>query len=240
METVLITGANRGIGLELTRQYARRDNILVFATCRDPEDATELQDRAKLRGDKLVVIPLDVTDSDAIQRTVETVRQHTDTLDMLLNNAGIDLDGREQSFEGITPEAMRKVYEINTIAPLMMVRAFAELLKKSSAAKNCQARVVNFSSEMGSITDRNYGDNYAYCASKAALNMTTRGLAVDLRGDGIICIALDPGWVRTDMGGSSATLKPAESVGGILNVVDHLSEKDSGRFLRWNGETLPW
>jgi NAD(P)-dependent dehydrogenase (short-subunit alcohol dehydrogenase family) len=240
MKSVLITGTNRGIGLELTRQYAQRDDVLVFAACRHPEEAAELQELAKLKNGKIVIVPLDVTNAEAIKQAVETVSQQAGKLDILLNNAGVDLPGREQSFEGITPEAMRSVYEINTIAPLMMTLAFTDLLKKSSRAQNRQARVVNFTSEMGSITQRDYGDNYAYCASKAALNMTTRGLAVDLRGENIICIALDPGWVKTDMGGGAAPLKPEEAVSGILSVVDQLSEKDSGTFLQWNGGTLPW
>jgi NAD(P)-dependent dehydrogenase (short-subunit alcohol dehydrogenase family) len=240
MEYVFITGTNRGIGLELTRQFAQRDEVLVFAACRHPDEANDLQELARLRNGKITVIPLDVTDSEAIQQAVETVRQQTDRLDVLLNNAGIDLPAREQSFEGITPEAMRSVYEINTIAPLMITRVFADLLKKSSETQSRQARVVNFASEMGSITQRDYGDYYAYCASKAALNMTTRGLAIDMRGDKVICIALDPGWVKTDMGGDAAPLNPEDAVTGILKVVDQLSESDSGTFLQWNGETLPW
>lgn len=231
---ILITGANRGIGFELTRQYALRENLRIFAACRHPDAASELQ-RLAQQHSGIIPLPLDVTDHESIRQAARIVSQQTDTLDLLINNAGIDLPETEQALQNITPEAMQRVYAVNTIAPLIMAQAFAVFLSRSR--RPC---LINITSEMASISDRDYGGAYAYCASKAALNMTTRGLAVDLGRQGIICIALDPGWVQTDMGGTRAPLTPAESVSGMVSVIDQLSPEHNGSYLRWDGSTLSW
>jgi NAD(P)-dependent dehydrogenase (short-subunit alcohol dehydrogenase family) len=229
MERVFITGASRGIGLELTRQYAARGEIQVFAAVRNPQKAGALQ---ALPG-KIEIVPLEVTDAQSIRDAVRLVSQKTDSLDILINNAGIEPEG--QSFERITPETMLYTYMVNSVAPLMISKAFVDLL-----AKGNNPRLINISSEMGSIEARDYGGSYAYCASKAALNMITRGLAADLRSRKISAVVLDPGWVQTDMGGRSASLKPEESVRGILKVIDGLSMKQSSSFLRWDGGSHEW
>ena len=149
----------------------------------------------------------------------------------MINNAGVDNDN--QSLEHITADLMMETYAINTVAPLMITKAFLPLLKSGS-------KLVHISTEMASLADRTYGGNYAYCSSKVALNMMMRGLASDLRSRGIITIALDPGWTRTDMGGQSAYLSPEESAEGIFGVIDGLTMQDNGRFLAYDGSEHRW
>lgn len=222
---VLITGANRGIGLELVRQYALRDDVTVFAACRRTSDELEA-----LASDRVIIVPLDVTDAESIQQSVNCVMGH---LDVLINNAGINRPN--QALSVIQPETMLEIFNVNTVAPLMVTRAYLDLLKKSE-----NPRLVNISSSMGSLDDRTYGGSYAYSTSKAALNMVTRGLAADLRSTGITVLTLDPGWVQTDMGGDGAPLTPPESALGIIKVIDGLTAKDSGTFLRWDGSVHAW
>lgn len=235
MESIFITGANRGIGLELVRQYLQRDQTRVFAAARQPDQAEALQALVRGAGERLVLIPLEVTDDAQRQQAVARVSAHTDRLDVLINNAAINPPGRTQTLEHIEAAAFLQVLHVNTVAPLLIAQAFSGLLENAP-----RPRLVNLSSEMGSLTERTYGGDYAYCTSKAALNMVTRGLAADLRRYKIISIALDPGWVQTDMGGSGATLTPTESVRGITRVIDGLSSKDNGSYLRWDGSRLPW
>lgn len=229
MEKILITGASRGIGLELVRQYAARGDAQVFAAVRNPLTANVL----KALAGQIELVPLEVTDAALVDKAVQLVRDKTDALDVLINNAGIEPEG--QSFDQITPETMLQTYTVNSVAPLMIAKAFVDLL-----AKGNNPRLINISSEMGSIEARDYGGSYAYCASKAALNMITRGLAADLRSRKICAVALDPGWVQTDMGGRSASLKPEQSVRGMLKVIDGLTIKQSGSFLRWDDGTHQW
>lgn len=225
---VVITGANRGIGLELVRQYAQLTDVTVFAACR--QTSPELQ---ALESDRVIIIPMEVTDPESIHQAVALIQAQVSGVDALINNAGINPDG--QRLDSIEPEMMLEVYNVNTVAPLMLVKAFLELLKGGAAA-----RIVNISSSMGSLEDRTYGGSYAYCASKAALNMVSRGLAADLRTYGMIVLALDPGWVQTDMGGRGATLTPEQSARGIIKVIFGLKSEHNGAFLRWDGSTHAW
>ena len=130
---------------------------------------------------------------------------------------------------------MRQVFEVNTLAPLMLTQAFLPLLRKAQSAK-----IIYTSSDMASLTDHTYGGSNAYCISKAGLNMLMRGAAAEFKSDGIIAIALDLGWVKTDMGGPHAALSPDESVRGIIRVVDGLTMQDSGQFWRWDGQHNAW
>lgn len=235
MERILITGTNRGIGLELARQYVIQEKARVFAICRKPDEAAELQKIAAAHPDQLTILPLDVTDSSAIKATAAIVSQQTDALDLLINNAAINPPGRFQTIETLTAEVFLFMLHVNTVAPFIMVQNFADLLSRGN-----NPRIVNISSDMGSITDRYYDGDHGYGTSKAALNMLTRGMARDLRHRKITVISLDPGWVQTDMGSPDADLTPAESVQGIRQVVNHLTIKDSGTYRRWNGDSLPW
>ncbi|HEX2619456.1 MAG TPA: SDR family oxidoreductase [Phototrophicaceae bacterium] len=236
MENVLITGSNRGIGLELVRQYLQRTDTQVFAACRQPDQAAALHQLASAsQPDRCHVIALEVTDEASRQAAVQQVSQVTSGLDILINNAAINLPDRVQDFDGIDTETMLHILHVNTVAPLMVTKAFIALLKQGK-----HPRLINISSELGSITNRSYGDDYGYSTAKAGLNMVTRGLAIDLRGYGIISISLDPGWVQTDMGGEDASLTPSESVRGIIQVIDGLKSAQNGSYLRWNGTSLPW
>ncbi|MFW5708583.1 MAG: SDR family oxidoreductase [Chloroflexota bacterium] len=236
MEYVLITGANRGIGLELTRQYIKHNSsVFVFATCRDPQSATELNTLAQDHTDRVEILKLDVTETEMINATCEQVSQRTDVLDVLINNAGVFFRRDEQRFGQVTTGIMMDTLRVNTVAPLMITQAFADHLRRSS-----KPRVINISSQLGSIERKRSGGQYAYCTSKAALNMVTRALAGDLGHDGVIAVTMHPGWVQTDMGGSAASLEAEESAQGMITVIDGLSTEDNGTFLSWDGSSLPW
>lgn len=228
MARVFITGASRGLGLEFTRQMLSRGDT-VFASCRDPQNANELH---ALKGD-LHVVTLDVSVPEQIESAYNEVRQHTDALDLLINNAGIG-NGRD-SLDSITFENVEHTMRVNTVAPVMIIQRFLDLLRRGTNPK-----IVNLSSELGSVEEKTYGGSYAYSMSKAALNMMTRTLANDLRGDRITAFVIDPGWTRTDMGGRSATYAVDDSVRGMLKVIDSANAKSSGRYWRFNGRELPW
>ncbi len=238
---ILITGSNRGIGLDLTRRYLLRGDA-VFATCRKPETATELQALAKQFPDMLHIVQLDVTDPASIDASLARVSEITDALDMLINNAGAfagsvgHADPAVRSFGTLQAEAMRDMLRINTIAPVMVAQAYAALLRRGH-----HARLVNMTSDAGSISQRRgSGGNITYAASKTALNMFTRCLAGSFRSDGVAVIALHPGFIQTDMGGPKAPLTLDEAVPGIIAVVDGLTMEDSGRFFKYSGEEVPW
>ena len=235
MERILITGANRGIGLGLVRRYLDLGQPRVFAACRQPDAAAELNRLALQHGERLTVIPLDVTDLDSIASAAEQVAAQVDGLDLLINNAGINPKGNTQDFETIRPETMLAVMAVNVVGPLMVAKGFVDLLKAGS-----KVRVVNISSQMGSLTNRPNGGPYAYCASKSALNMVTRTLAADLRPYGITMIMVHPGWVQTDMGGAKATLTPETSSHSMVDFFATLEGKHNGLFYRWDGQPLPW
>lgn len=235
MNHVFVTGANRGIGLEIARQLSERPKVTLYAACRNPDAAADLHAVASSARGTVHILPLEVTDPAQIAAAAERVRSHTDVLDVLINNAAINPDDDSQRFGHIDPDVMLHTLHVNTVAPLLIAQAFVDLLAASSLG-----RIINISSEMGSIAQRTYGGSYAYCASKAALNMSTRGLAADLGRQGIVCVALDPGWVKTDMGGRNAPLAREESVYGLLRVIEHLTRADNGSYKRWNGRSLPW
>lgn len=238
MQRVVITGAGRGIGLELARQYAERGDR-VLAGCRDIERAPGLRALVDQRPKTVTVLPLEVTDAASLGAAVRQARQHVEGLDILVNNAAINpgdatvegLDGQQLLDEARTLE----VFRTNVVAPVRVAQAFASLL-----ARGASTRVVNISSGAGSLAQATEPDDYAYGASKAALNMMTRKLAWNVRDQGITVIMIDPGWVKTDMGGPDAHLEPAESARGLLQVVDKLTPDDTGRFLRHDGSELPW
>ena len=236
MRQILITGSNRGIGLELVRQYLQGEDIQVFATCRNPDLADELQALVSQHADRAKVVRLDVIDQELIQAAVTQVSAATDRLDIMFNNAGINpKTNKERNFGTLDAEAMLHVLRVNSVAPVMLAQAFADLLRHGS-----QARLINLSSGAGSITSHTRGCDYVYNASKAALNMFTGCLAGSLGASGVIVIALNPGWVRTDMGGPNARLDPPVSIRGIIQVVDGLTQEHNGRFLQWDGKELPW
>ncbi len=235
MQRIFITGTNRGIGLEMVRQFSQRADTHVFAACRKPADAVELQALAAQHPNSITIIPLETTDQNSINASAEKVAAQVDGLELLINNAAVNPSRPKQLFGEMTAEMMLSTLHVNAVAPLMVVQAFAPLLKAG-----VQAKIINISSGLGSMTRKLTGGLYGYSPSKAALNMVTRGLAADLKPFGITTISLHPGWVQTDMGSPEADLPASESVQAMLKIVDGLTEEDNGTYLRWDGEPLPW
>lgn len=236
MQRILITGSNRGIGLDLARRYLERADTQVFTTCRNPASAAALSELASQSGDRAKVIRLDVSDSASIAAAVEAVRAEVDGLDMLVNNAGINpKTDKEMRFGALDAVAMLQVFEVNTVAPVMVAQAFADLLRQGNSP-----RMINVSSGAGSLERQSSGCGYTYHASKAALNMYTRCMAGTFREDGVVVIALSPGWIKTDMGGPNANLELSDSVPHIIDLIDGLSMDDTGQFYRYDGSIVPW
>ncbi|MFN8372167.1 MAG: SDR family oxidoreductase [Anaerolineae bacterium] len=228
MQRIFITGANRGLGLEVVRQYLERGDQ-VFAAARK-FDAVEQYD-GQYKG-KLSKIKLDVDNMDDIAAAAQQVRAEVDGLDVLVNNAAINPREPEyRSLGSLRPEALEHSIHTNAIAPLMIVQAFLDLLKNGRNPK-----LINISTQQGSMQFKTSGGGYAYSISKAALNMATRVLAGDLGAQGVITMMIHPGWVQTDMGGSGAPLSTQQSASSLLKIIDNLTPKDNGRFFNINGE----
>jgi NAD(P)-dependent dehydrogenase (short-subunit alcohol dehydrogenase family) len=222
--TVLITGANRGLGLELARQLDSQ-GYTVIGTARKPGRATELNELG------VRVEQLDVTDPASIASLASTLDGVP--IDLLINNAGF-FDRSNRTLEEVDFEVMARTLDVNAMGPLRVTRA---LLPNLALAKG--RTIVSVSSQMGSVTS-NSGSYYSYRASKAALNQLMVTLAHELENDDYTCVVMHPGWVRTDMGGQNATLSPEESVRGMIQVIESLTTGDNGRFLDYSGEELPW
>ena len=236
MQRILITGSNRGIGLGLVQEYARHDDTHIFATCRDPQSADELNQVAADSAGRVHVIALDAGSPESIAESVRQVSAQVDGLEVLINNAGINpRDDRVRSFGQLEPDAILDVLRVNSVGPVLVAQAYAGLLRSGN-----NARIVNVSSGAGSMARQSSGCGYTYNASKAALNMFTRCMAGTFRGDGVVVITLNPGWVRTDMGGSGANLAIEESARGSADVIAGLTLEDSGEFFQWDGQRLPW
>lgn len=241
MRRILITGTNRGIGLELVRLYLQQADTLIFATCRQPTSATALNVLADQYPKRLNIIELDVTDQASIDRALSEISSEADGLEMLVNNAGIlpggiaATEANAAKFRFLEADAMQEVFRVNTIAPVMIAQAFSGLLRKGT-----HPRLINISSDAGSISLRASGIHYSYAASKAALNMMTRGLANDLRADGVIVISIHPGWIQTDMGGPQATRTPEETLPVMVKFMDELTIADTSAFFNWDGSHVPW
>lgn len=229
MTTVLITGANRGIGLEFVRQYAA-DGARVHACCREPGSAQKLRDIAA--GHDVVVHRLDVTDQQSIHDLAAAIDE--EPVDILINNAGIS--GNEpQSFGDIDYDDWERVLRTNVIGPYRVAEALADRVAASQGKK-----MVNLSTSMGSIAENTSGGDYVYRTSKTALNMVVVNLARDLGERGIVVLALHPGWVATDMGGPGALIGPPESVTGMRAVIDRADLAMSGGYYRFDGGEIPW
>ncbi len=220
MGVVLITGANRGIGLELARQMAARGRK-VIGTARRPEEAAELQKVAK-------VIALDVADEASVEAMAKEVGD--EAVDVLFNNAGVS--SKSPKLEVCTKEELTRVLAINSIGPVLVTKAMLGNVRKGE-----RKLVVNVTSQLGSIA-RNEGGSYGYRASKAALNMFTSCMAKEHKD--VTFIAMHPGWVQTDMGGKNAPLKVEESVSSMLLALERVGTADSGSFLNFDGTTIPW
>lgn len=222
---IFITGANRGLGLGFVQHYANRgDNII--AGCRIPERAVELKELVP----KEHILRIDVADPGSISEAASRVRELVNRLDILINNAGV---GEDTSAELPSFDDLIRTYSTNAIGPVLLTKQLKTHLGKGS-------KVVNVTSRMGSITDNTSGGYYDYRMSKAALNMATKNLHLELAGDGVVVFAIHPGWVRTDMGGASALLSIEESVSGMVQVIDTAGIDDGGSFLGYDGSEIPW
>jgi NAD(P)-dependent dehydrogenase (short-subunit alcohol dehydrogenase family) len=231
MQTVLVTGANRGIGLEHVRRFAER-GAKVFAAVRTPGDADALKALAEAHPGMITIVPYDAGDPDAPRAVAAAVGDAP--LDLLLNNAGV-YGGEAQTLANLDGDAFIATLATNTLAPLRLAQALLPAISRSG-----RKIIANQSSRMGSIADNGSGGFYAYRASKAALNMVTKCLAEDLKGAGVIAVALHPGWVQTRMGGPNAPVTPEDCVAGQQRVLEGLSLADSGRFFDYTGANLPW
>ena len=219
MPSVLITGANRGLGLEFARQYCR-DGWTVFATVREPSEELEAICARVER--------VDMMDLEA----VAVLGHRFEALDLLVANAGTY--GPKDAASAEDARGWLDTFSVNTVAPYLLARSVLPLIERSVG------KLIAVSTRMGSIEDNDSGGFLAYRSSKTALNMAWRNLALDVKGRGVTAAVLHPGWVQTRMGGSSAPLEPEESVSGMRRVIEGLQPEDSGSFFAYDGTTIPW
>jgi NAD(P)-dependent dehydrogenase (short-subunit alcohol dehydrogenase family) len=230
MTTVLVTGANRGLGLEFVRQYAA-DGARVLACARAPAKAKALLDLAAASHGKVTVHPLDVSSDASVAHLQEELGDQA--IDILINNAGI-YGGDHQRASDLDFAAWMRTLNVNTLGP---VRVFQAL--RPNLIKGRDKKAIAITSGMGS-TARHDGGALIYRSSKAALNNVMRGLSLALKGDGLTVVVFHPGWVKTDMGGASAALTPEQSIGSLKKVIAGLKSSDSGVFLNYDGSEIPW
>lgn len=231
MTTVLITGANRGIGLALTRQYAG-DGAGVIACCRDPARANSLRELAESPDGRIRIMPLDVVDEDAIASLKRALGDQP--IDILINNAGISVPSA-RSADRIDTEIWMTTLRVNALAPMLIAFALRDNLRRSNEKK-----LVAISSISGSTSTAG-GGSYAYRASKAALNNGMRGLSRDWAADGILVGILNPGWVQTDMvDGQTAYISAEECARGLIRRIAELSPVTSGVFQDYRGVVSRW
>ncbi len=228
METVVITGANRGIGLGLTRRFLDAGRRVV-ATCREPGKAIEL--KALASDSNLRIFPLEVTDGRSASELCS--RLSGETVDVLINNAGV-MGGARQAIDDMDYEAWLRAFEVNTLAPFRLATALRAHLGRSR-----RPRIVTLSSQMGALARKSTGF-HAYRSSKAAVNKVMQVLAAELESEGIIVCPVHPGWVRTEMGGSSADISVEESASGLFDLIETMTMAHSGRFWTWEGNEHPW
>ena len=232
MPTLLITGTNRGIGLELTRQYAA-DGWQVHACCRSPENAEQLNDLATQSAGQITVHALDICDSE--QRDALANQLGGQPIDILFNNAGVYGNWDYQNFGNSHAQEWEKTFRANVIAPMQMMETFV-----GNVAASDQKVIANMSSKMGSMDDNSGGGSYIYRSSKAALNAVSMSAARDLGARGIKVAILHPGWVQTDMGGPNGELTTEQSARALRNNLANMTVADSGRFIDIDGSTIPW
>lgn len=232
MPSILITGANRGLGLAFAKQYTAA-GWRIYAACRAPADAVTLNAVAATTEGRVSVHGLDIGDGSSVAALA--VALEGEPLDVLLNNAGIYLGGK-RGFGETDYDEWQETLRINTLAPLRLIEALIDNVVASE-----RKQIVCISSKMGSMADNDHaGGAYLYRSSKAALNAVVRSLSVDLADRGVTVVAFHPGWVSTDMGGHEAPVTPAVSVHGMREVIERLTPADSGRFLDYEGAEVPW
>lgn len=227
--TVLITGANRGLGLEFSRQYAA-SGWQVISCCRAPKSASDLNMLAKSFPQNIQVYALDVADEPQIKALALQLK--ATAIDVLINNAGVYPDS---SFGHCNEHDWLEAFKINAIAPYQVAEAFV-----TNVASSTLKKIVTLSSKMGSMADNTSGGSYAYRTSKAAANMMMKSLSIDLKTKGIACGTLHPGWVQTDMGGPNGLINAVTSVSGLRQVIEELNLDNCGRFITFDGKEIAW
>lgn len=234
MKTIMITGASRGIGFELVKQYSGEPETKILACCRNPKNAKALTELHN-KNDNILIYPLDVSDKSSITQLAEQLE--SSSIDILINNAGIYRAHKSIAMDVDVKEWL-DIFMTNTIGHYLVSQAFA----KQVASKKSKCKlIVNMSSRLGSMTLNDVGNEYMYRSSKAGLNAITKSLSIDfMKAFSIIVISLHPGWVRTDMAGQKATLDVAESVASIRETLALISEKDNGKFINYDGTQLAW
>jgi len=226
----LVTGANRGLGLALTRALLARGDRVV-AACRQPGKASELNGLVGEYPGRLHLLPLDIADPKSHTQLARELPLVCDGLDLLVNNAGVLHSG--ERFGSVSAANLEDSFRINAMGPLLLTQALASQLADGT-------RIANISSELGSIAGVTRFGTPSYNISKAAQNMATVLLKEALSAREIIVLALHPGWVQTDMGGSGAAITPQQSAEGLLRVIGGATLQDSGRYMDWQGKPLSW
>jgi NAD(P)-dependent dehydrogenase (short-subunit alcohol dehydrogenase family) len=231
MPSVLITGANRGLGLEFARQYAA-EGWGVYAASRNPAAAEQLRGLAQQAPDKFTVVAMDVTDAESIRTAARQLRDTA--IDVLINNAGISGAGGQVTGK-VDYESWARVLDVNMMGPLRVTEAFVDQLARSD-----RRLVVTITSGMSSLSDNTSGGSIAYRSSKAGVNMVMRSAALDLAPRGISCVVVNPGWVKTDMGGPGARLTAQQSVAALRRLIETFGPAHSGKFYNYDGREYPW
>ncbi len=238
MKRILVTGSSRGLGLEFVKQLLDKGNQII-ACNRNPLKYPDLSELKNKFEDKLVLIDLDVSSKDSIDNAFTLISKEVDGLEILINNAGIRFGGEKYCDElgKLHKEDFCNIFSVNTVAPVLIVEKFLPLIRNGR-----NPVIVNISSTSGSIGRRSRkGGGYSYGASKAALNMITKSLSIDLEEDSITVISMHPGWVKTSMEYTeNAPLTTYESIKGMNRIIEGLSVKDTGKFFDWEGNELPW
>jgi len=236
MQNILVTGANRGIGLALTRRFLELGQR-VFAGVRKPQSADPLSDLPPELRERLTIVGLDVTSDESVREAAARVESFTPRLDVLVNMAGVSPSPHDARLEAVDLAKCREAYEINVLGPLRTAQSFAPLLRAAASAKH-PSRLVNVSSGVASMAGKDNGMFYAYCVSKTALNMLSLTQSFDLKSDHVCVVALDPGWVRTDLGGPNAHLAPDESARPCADLILGLTLAQTGKFLHYSGTEI--
>ncbi|XP_014368140.2 C-factor [Papilio machaon] len=244
MKTVLITGANRGLGLGMVKYLTKQKKAeKIFATCRNAsEELTKLSEE----NENLHILHLDVKKLDTYGEFASKIKQLVGNggLNLLINNAGVTTKFTKLSL--VKEEQLMDNFTVNTVAPIILTKTLLPLLKQAADVNSekpvgaNRAAIINMSSVLGSIAQNDQGGFYPYRCSKAALNAATKSMSLDLKKDQILVACMHPGWVRTDMGGKNAPLDVDSSINGIFNTINKLGEGDSGKFLQYDGSELPW
>ena len=233
-QTVLITGAEKGLGFSLTATFLR-EGFRAFAG--KLADDTHLRRLGNQFPEKLTIVPLDVADADSVRQAAANVARHTAALDILINNAGIHLENSKTPLEqlDLSDQHLQRTMEVNAFGPLRVTQQFLPLLEKGQ-----RRLILNVSSEAGSISDCYRQREYAYCMSKAALNMQSKILHNYLGPRGFTVLAIHPGWMRTDMGGSDADIHPDEAAKGVFELTMKEWGPDDPIYVDYDGSARKW